>query len=74
MGVTIRESGAYLLNAKYLELRDNTWYIRRRIPADIRGYYPNKPLQIFVSLRRCCPNPGLCAVSLSPDGPILRAL
>lgn len=51
MAVVIRESGAYTLKAKYLELRDNTWYFRRRIPAEIQRFYPGKPSQIFLSLK-----------------------
>ncbi|HQU70356.1 MAG TPA: tyrosine-type recombinase/integrase [Albidovulum sp.] len=51
MAVVICESGAYRVKAKYLELRDNTWYFRRRIPADVRRHYPKKPTQIFVSLK-----------------------
>ncbi|WP_347310072.1 DUF6538 domain-containing protein [Defluviimonas sp. SAOS-178_SWC] len=55
MAVVLREPGAYTLKAKYLQRRDNTWYFRRRVPSDVQRHYPDKPNQIFVSLKTSDP-------------------
>lgn len=55
MAIVLSESGAYSLKAKYLELREKTWYFRRRVPADVQRLYPDRRTQIFFSLKTSDP-------------------
>ena len=51
MAITLYDHGAFVLQAKYVELRKNTYYFRRRIPDDVRHMYPDKRTIDFVSLK-----------------------
>ncbi len=55
MSVVIFELGAIVVLANYIEQKKNSavWYYRRRVPQDVRNYYPNlsKRGEIFHSLK-----------------------
>lgn len=50
------ESGAYRVMCKHIQLKDNTWYYRRRVPEDVRSLHRDpmtkKPkASLFFSLK-----------------------
>ncbi|MBR9892894.1 hypothetical protein GYB14_14440 [bacterium] len=57
MAITIADYGAIRLEAKYIELRGNTYFYRRRIPLDVQRRYPKKKRKrvLFVSLKTSDP-------------------
>lgn len=55
MAITIADYGAIRLKAKYIELKGNTYYYRRRIPLDVQRRYPKKKRVVFVSLKTSDP-------------------
>lgn len=55
MAITIADYGAIRLEAKYIELRGNTYFYRRRIPLDVQRRYPKKKRVVFESLKTSDP-------------------
>jgi hypothetical protein len=51
MSVILYDRGAFRIEAKYIQLKDNTWYFRRRIPDDVRSLHPGRKGQIYLSLK-----------------------
>ena len=52
------EIGAYVIHCKHLQLKQNTWYFRRRIPEDVQGLHRHpgtrkSQTQLFFSLKTC---------------------
>ncbi|OWV60564.1 hypothetical protein CDZ97_18810, partial [Mameliella alba] len=51
MAISLLGHGAFVLEAKYIELRRGTYYFRRRIPQDVRRHYPGRKDVEFFSLK-----------------------
>ena len=51
MSLILYDRGAFTILAKYIQLKGNTWYFRRRVPDDVRSLHPGRKGQIFLSLK-----------------------
>ena len=51
MSLVLFETGAFQVVVKYLHLKGNTYYYRRRIPHDVRRLHPGKRDMLMLSLK-----------------------